>query len=218
MFTGLVQDIGTLRSLRRGERSIGFLIETALPTEELLLGESIAVQGVCLTVTSVQASAFTADVGPETLERTGLGRLRPGARVHLERALRADERLGGHIVQGHVDGVARVIENRRDGEAWQLRLQLPGNLLPEVVEKGSIALDGVSLTVNAVHDDVLRVTIIPFTAEKTTLTALSAGDAVNVETDILAKHVRRLLQFASPGSPGLGQLLARHDYLNDGDL
>lgn len=194
MFTGLVADIGQVRAIERGARSAVLQVATSLPAAEFELGESIAVNGACLTVTSRSAGVFCADVSSETLARTALGQLGPGARVHLERALRVGDRLGGHFVQGHVDGVGRIERIDRDDTAWQVTVALDDGLLSEIVPKGSIAIDGVSLTVNDVLPSGIRLTIVPFTADSTLLTAGPVGRGVNVETDVLGKYVRGTLQ------------------------
>jgi riboflavin synthase len=162
--------------------------------EELAPGDSVAVNGVCLTAAAVDGDTFTAQAIEETLRRTSLGGLRAGASVNLELPLRAGERLGGHVVQGHVDGTGTVRATREDGFARVLEIDLEPQLGRYLVEKGSVALDGVSLTVSALGDDAFEVALIPETLARTNLGAVVAGDAVNVEVDILAKHVERLLE------------------------
>lgn len=212
MFTGLIEDLGTLQRLDRRGGDVQLRFATALPMEEIALGDSIAVNGACLTVTSLGEAAFTADASVETLAVTSLGTLSVGSPVHLERALRLGDRLGGHLVQGHVDGVGHVVQVARDARAIQITVQLPTGLLPEVVPKGSITLDGVSLTVNAVDGANIRVTIIPWTAAKTTLASWQPGRKVNVETDILGKYVVRQLQ-PGDGPRGLRTLLTEYGYI-----
>lgn len=193
MFTGLIADLGCVESVQRDADGATLRISTKL-AGELGEGDSIAVNGVCLTATRVLGDrAFEAQAMYETLQRSTLGELDVGAPVNLELALRADGRLGGHIVQGHVDGVARVVDVREDGFSRVLALALDAELLPYVVEKGSIALNGVSLTVSALRGDDIEVSLIPETLQRTTLGRAAAGDHVNVEADILAKHVARLL-------------------------
>jgi riboflavin synthase len=193
VFSGLVESVGEVR--RVSPRGSGAVLEVGgrMAGAPLAAGESIAVGGVCLTVREPAAAGFAADLSPETLARTTLGRLRPGARVNLERALRLGDRLGGHLVLGHVDAAVAVLAVREQQGFRAMRLAVPRELAPEVAEKGSVAVDGVSLTVAALGDGWLEVALIPATLAATTLSALRAGDHVNLETDILAKYVRRAL-------------------------
>ncbi|HYI62801.1 MAG TPA: riboflavin synthase [Acidimicrobiales bacterium] len=184
MFTGIVEELGHVAH-RQGPR---LRIRADLVTSDAGLGDSIAVNGTCLTVVALGDGWWEADVVAETFARTALGALAPGDPVNLERPVRASDRLGGHIVQGHVDGVGHVVTPAPD-----LRVTVPDDLLRYVVEKGSITIDGVSLTVAAVHDDGLSVAIIPHTSEVTTLGHRGPGAAVNLEVDVTAKHVERLL-------------------------
>ena len=192
MFTGLIADLGSVRSVDRDSDGATLEISTRL-AQQLAPGDSVAVNGVCLTATAVRDGGFGAQAMAETLRRSSLERLRAGAPVNLELALRADGRLGGHIVQGHVDGVGTVAEIRAEGFSRVLAIDCPPDLLPCVVAKGSIALDGVSLTVSALREGGLEVSLIPETLQRTTLGAAAVGREVNVEVDILAKHVQRLL-------------------------
>lgn len=193
MFTGLIEDIGTVRRLRRGPGGMELLVGTGIPTADLTLGESIAVDGVCLTVTSFGDGAFAADVSPESLERTGLGTLSVGSRVNLERALQLGARLGGHMVSGHIDCRAEIASRHSRGNAVVFAFRMPAEALCYVVEKGSIAIDGISLTVNAVDEAGFSIAVIPHTLEKTTLAHKSPGDRVNIETDMIGKYIERLL-------------------------
>jgi riboflavin synthase len=195
VFTGLVEDVGTIARIAPVQDGGARLtVRTRLPREDLGHGDSIAVDGACLTVVGWEDSAFSADVSVETLRRTTLSDRKAGDGVNLERPLALGDRLGGHIVLGHVDGVARLRHREPAGEAVQLAVELPRELLPLVVEKGSIALDGVSLTVNGfLGADAISLTIIPETLRATTLGQKRAGDRMNVEADILAKHVARLV-------------------------
>jgi riboflavin synthase len=194
MFTGIVEELGEVAGLEIVGDSARLMVRAPRVTEDAAPGASIAVNGVCLTVVEVADGAFTADVMRETLERTALAGLGPGARVNLERAVRASDRLGGHIVQGHVDGVDEV-QRRTPGEHWEVvRIGLPRRLARYVVEKGSIAVDGVSLTVSAIGDDWFEVSLIPTTLELTTLGLRQPGDWVNLEVDVIAKYVERLTQ------------------------
>ncbi len=199
MFTGLVATTGTLAA--RSARGPGArLVIRGFEAAALALGESIAVDGVCLSVDGVVAGGFEADASAETLARTTLGQLPEGATVHLERALRAGDALGGHLVTGHVDGVAELVDRHPVGQAIWMAFRLPAELSPFVAEKGSIALDGVSLTVNAVRGAVFEVTLIPHTLARTKLGMLSPGSHLNVEVDLIARYVARLMSTSS--SPG----------------
>jgi riboflavin synthase len=195
MFTGLVADLGSVRELRRDADGARVRIDTRL-AGELGAGDSIAVNGVCLTASHVYADGFDAEAMSETLRRSSLGDLQEGSPVNLELALRAGDRLGGHVVQGHVDGTGTVRAVREDGFARVLEIDVDEQLARYLVEKGSVALDGVSLTVSALYDGGFAVSLIPETLRRTNLGAAAAGVRVNVEADILAKHVERLL--ASP--------------------
>ncbi|HVV89303.1 MAG TPA: riboflavin synthase [Solirubrobacterales bacterium] len=192
MFTGLVQDIGSVESVEGGADGARLRIATRLGAE-IDLGDSIAVNGVCLTATEADAGGFATEAMNQTLEVTVIGALEPGARVNLELATRADERLGGHIVQGHADGSGRVLEVAEDGFARRVRVEIPPDLLRYVVDKGSIALGGVSLTVAALGETWVEVSLIPETLERTNLGDAAPGDPLNVEVDVVAKYVERLL-------------------------
>ena len=193
MFTGLVAAIGAVERIESDAAGARISIASEL-AGELAEGDSIAVSGVCLTATGLRAGAFDADVMNQTLELTSLGELNAGARVNLEPALRATDRLGGHIVQGHVDAVGRVSELIDDGFARRVRVEVPGDLQRYVVERGSIALDGVSLTVAALDGSTIEVSLIPETLERTTLGDAAVGARINVEVDVIARHAERLLQ------------------------
>ncbi|WP_084956702.1 riboflavin synthase [Thermoactinospora rubra] len=193
MFTGIVEETGEVVALETLGDSARLAVRGKTVTQDARHGDSIAVDGVCLTVVDVEDEVFTADVMRETLERTALARLEPGARVNLERAVRADQRLGGHIVQGHVDGTGTIVE-RVKGERWDdVRISLPRELNRYVAEKGSIAVDGVSLTVTTVDEDGFGVSLIPTTLELTTLGGKRVGDRVNLEVDVIAKYVEKLV-------------------------
>jgi riboflavin synthase len=197
MFTGLVQDVGTVSSLEAGAEGARLRIATALGPE-IGLGDSISVDGACLTAVAADADGFETEAMNQTLAVTALRRLSPGARVNLELAMRAGDRLGGHIVQGHVDGVAELLSAEDDGFARRLRVGLPAELARYVIDKGSVTLAGVSLTVAELGEDWLEVSLIPETLERTTLGAAEPGDELNVEVDLVAKYVERLLSpFAS---------------------
>jgi riboflavin synthase len=190
MFTGIVKELGNVEAVESSADGARLRVSARLASE-LADGDSVSVNGACLTATSVGDAAFEADVMHQTLELTTLGELESGASVNLELPLRADDRLGGHVVQGHVDGTGTVAEVSPDGFAKRVRVELPEELLPYVVEHGSIAIEGVSLTVAALADPVLEVSLIPETLERTNLGDVGPGDRVNVECDVLARYVRR---------------------------
>ena len=214
MFTGLIEAVGTLKEVQRGASGGRVTIATGLPLAEVKIGDSIAVNGACLTVTVLAPGYFCADVSMETLERTTLGVLSSGAALNLERALRFGDRLGGHLVTGHIDGIATVSERVRQGNAWRISCRLDAALARLLVAKGSVALNGISLTVNDVSDDSFSVMVIPHTLEQTTLSRCQVGDRVNIETDLIGKYVARLL--GSGGNAGGGvtlDLLAKSGFL-----
>ncbi|HEY1854858.1 MAG TPA: riboflavin synthase [Solirubrobacterales bacterium] len=201
MFTGLVQDVGTVETLESGAEGARLRIATALGPE-IGVGDSIAVDGACLTAVAADEAGFETEAMNQTLAVTALRRLATGSRVNLELAMRAGERLGGHIVQGHVDGVARVLSVEEDGFARRLRVALPPDLARYAIDKGSVTLAGVSLTVAALGEDWLEASLIPETLERTALGDAAPGDELNVEVDLVAKYVERLLSpFASKEQP-----------------
>jgi riboflavin synthase len=193
MFTGIVREIGSVEELERSERGARLRIRAKLAAE-LGEGDSVSVSGACLTVTSVTDGAFEADVANQTLSVTTLGELEPGAPVNLEPPLRAGDPLGGHLVQGHVDGMGEVMAAWADGFARRLRLEAPDALGRFIVERGSVTVDGVSLTVAALADDGFEVSLIPETLERTTLGGLANGGRVNLEVDVIARYAERLVQ------------------------
>ncbi len=201
MFTGIIEEIGRLEELQRGAASASLTIQASTVLEGTRIGDSIAVNGVCLTVTRLDTSGFSAHVMHETLDRSSLSRLRPGSRVNLERAMRADGRFGGHIVAGHVDGIGSIRQIRQDDTAIWYTLAAEPQLLRYVVEKGSIALDGISLTVAQVDKSEFSVSVIPHTAAMTTLGERRPGDWVNLEVDIIGKYVEKFLSLP-PQPPG----------------
>ncbi|MCK4536202.1 MAG: riboflavin synthase [Desulfuromonadales bacterium] len=216
MFTGLIEDLGQLESLQQGSQQCSLTIVTGLPMAELQLGESIAVNGVCLTVTRFGGGRFTADVSPETLGVTTLGSLRRGSQVNIERAMRLSDRLGGHLVTGHVDSVAQIVERRLDANAWRFVFRFDDSGSTKLlIAKGSVAVDGISLTVNQVAADTFSVAIIPHTLEMTSLKASQVGDKVNVETDLIGKYVARFLEGETlPKPAGISaDILAKHGFL-----
>ena len=189
MFTGLVQDLGEVTAVDASGEGVRVAIATRLKLAE---GDSIAVNGVCLTATAVSEGHFAADVMNETLRRSALAEVKPGGRVNLELPLRADDRLGGHFVQGHVDGVGSVWDVREDGFALVVTIGAAPEIMRYVIEKGSIAVDGVSLTISGLGDDWFQVSLIPETLERTTLGQADPGTPVNLEVDVLAKYIERL--------------------------
>jgi riboflavin synthase len=197
VFTGLVEDVGTVARLAAGSVTDVWL-DCGLPTADFRLGESIACDGCCLTVVDVAPGRFHVQAAPETLRRTTLGDWKPGTRVNLERALKVGDRLGGHMVQGHVDGVTEVLEARADGGSWFMALSLPPPLVLLVVEKGSVTLDGVSLTVNRATRDRFEVQLIPETQARTTLGGKAAGARLNLEVDVVGRYVLRKLELEPP--------------------
>ncbi|MBQ2925334.1 MAG: riboflavin synthase [Ruminiclostridium sp.] len=194
MFTGIVEEMGTIRSIRKGTHSAVLEIQAKVVLEDIHVGDSIAVNGVCLTATSFTPSTFTADVMHETLNRSSLAALHPGSRVNLERAMAANGRFGGHIVSGHVDGLGTVLSTQKDDNAIWYTIGASPEVLRYVVEKGSITIDGISLTVAKVDDQSFAISAIPHTVAVTVLQDRKPGDKVNLETDIIGKYVEKLLQ------------------------
>ncbi len=205
MFTGIVEEVGTVKSVTLGSIIGQINLRAAKVLEGTNIGDSIAVNGVCLTVTALSPDGFTADVMPETLRRSNLGSLRAGDKVDLERAMPADGRFGGHIVSGHIDGVGFITEQRREGNAVWVRIQTSPEILRLIVEKGSIAIDGISLTVAAVSSRDFQVSLIPHTADETILLGKRPGSCVNLENDILGKYVQKLMQ-PEPSASSAGGL------------
>jgi riboflavin synthase len=202
MFTGIIEELGTVESVDARSAGSRLKVRCATVMSDMTEGASIAVNGVCLTAVDLQSKAFSADLAPETLQRSNLGDLRAGSRVNLERPLSPTGRLSGHIVQGHVDGTGEFVSFESLGdENWWLRIRVPAELDPFLVFKGSIAIDGISLTVAALEGDLLSVTIIPHTYRNTTLAGYRAGSRLNLECDILAKHVEKLIRKLDMKSP-----------------
>lgn len=190
MFTGIIEETGILQDLRKGS----LVIRASKVLEDVRLGDSIAVNGVCLTVTAFDKNSFQVDVMAETLRRSSLGALKKGSRVNLERAMAADGRFGGHIVSGHIDDTGTVTSLKREGNAVWVTISCGAHLLRYIAEKGSIAIDGISLTVAALTGTGFQVSIIPHTGSETTLLEKKAGDVVNLETDVIAKYLERLME------------------------
>ncbi len=204
MFTGLVEGQGEIVRIEKKRNKSFLWIKPEFFWEEKKLGESISVNGVCLTAAAWMGEVFSLDVSEETLARSGLNQLKVGDRVNLERALRLSDRLGGHLVTGHIDGTGRILHKETQDNFWVLKISLPQALRPFIVEKGSIAVDGVSLTVNRVGENDFELTIIPHTGAKTTLSRKKIGEEVNLETDLIGKYVFQLLsrQDKEPGRSG----------------
>jgi len=193
MFTGIIEEVGQIVAIEDSGEFRSLRVKAGSILDGIKTGDSIAVNGVCLTVRTSASGSFTADLSRETLARTSLNALRAGTTVNLERPMRADGRFGGHIVQGHVDGVGTIRSFDRDGDNWNLQVEFPASAARYVVHKGSITIDGISLTVAALKAPVLEVAIIPHTFENTNLSHARAGDTVNLEFDLIAKYVERMM-------------------------
>ncbi len=212
MFTGLIEDIGTVAKMERRGEGILVTINFSSELDDLKIGDSISVDGVCLTITHLQDQSFSAEASAETVGRTTLGNKRSQQKVNLERALRLNDRLGGHLVTGHVDEVAKITAIIPEGSSQKITFQVTEKSVRCLVEKGSITVDGISLTVNEVKSDRVSVTIIPHTASHTTLGSKKVGDKVNIETDILGKYVEKLIT-KEPGKKVDVALLSEHGFL-----
>ena len=192
MFTGIIEEIGTVRRIEHGTKGARLTIQAKTVLEDTRIGDSIATNGVCLTVVSMTGDSFSADVMAESLRRSSLGTLQGGSPVNLERAMAANGRFGGHIVSGHIDGTGTIVSQKREDNAVWVKIKTPAPLLRYIVEKGSIAIDGVSLTVAAVTDTDFSVSIIPHTGAQTILLGKKPGDPVNLECDVIGKYVEKL--------------------------
>lgn len=193
MFTGIIEEIGKIKNIKHGEKSSVLTIAAKKVLENTQLGDSIAVNGICLTVTSMGADYFTADVMAETIRRTNLGTQTTGSAVNLERALMPASRMGGHIVSGHIDGTGTITSYEKDDNATWVTINTDDSILKYIVEKGSIAIDGISLTVAYVDSSCFKVSIIPHTSQQTTLLTKGSGNTVNLECDVIAKYVEKLM-------------------------
>lgn len=218
MFTGIIEEIGEVGALHSSGQSARMTLKAKTVLKDVQMGDSIAVSGVCLTVVRFDAASFAVDISPETLSATILGKCRPGDRVNLERAMSAAGRFGGHFVSGHVDGVGTLIGRKPVGNAVILTFQVPEEILRSSIPKGSIAIDGISLTLNEVKEETFTVTIIPHTLRKTTLEKKEMGSRVNLEGDLIGKYVHRLLDLREEGTKGKTQgigpgFLAEHGFL-----
>lgn len=196
MFTGIIEELGTVKALSMAGKSGTIAISAKKVLEKTKIGDSIAVNGVCLTVTKLKPDGFTADVMAETIRRSSLGSLNPGSKVNLERAMAADGRFGGHIVSGHIDGTGTITEFRKEENAVWVRIEASPAIMNLIVEKGSICIDGISLTVATVSKTDFQVSVIPHTGEETTLLKKVPGDKVNLENDVVGKYVQKLLGIA----------------------
>lgn len=194
MFSGIVAEVGTVKAVEGSGEAVSLSIEASAAFVDVVIGESIAVNGVCLTAVQRQGSTFAVDVSPETLRATNLGELRPGDGVNLERSLCLHDRIGGHLVSGHVDGVGTILDKRLEANAIHYDIQVPKGLMRYLVPKGSIAVDGISLTVVACLPETFQITIIPHTAAVTTIGHKGVGATVNLECDMIGKYVERVLQ------------------------
>ena len=195
MFTGIIEELGTVGSIEFDGDNARIVIDAVVATEGTKNGDSIAVNGVCLTALDVKANAFAADVSRETLDRSTLGSLKPGSSVNLERAVTPATRLGGHMVQGHVDVRGTFISSVQEGDFWTVTVGFPADFAKYLVYKGSVAVEGISLTVAALHEDQFDIAVIPKTWEMTNLSTLQPGDAVNLEADVIGKYVERMMAF-----------------------
>jgi riboflavin synthase len=216
MFTGIVENKGkVLKVDHRGEMK-RLTLDVPFDLTEMQLGDSININGVCLTVVEKRDRTISVDLSPESLQRTTLARVKEADQVNLERALRLSDRLGGHIVTGHIDGIGTIIERRIDGNSLYLKVRIPQTVTPYVVQKGSIAIDGISLTVNEFREDWIRLTLIPYTLEKTTLIEKKVGEEVNVEADVLGKYVEKVLDRGRETSKGIDlSFLKQHGFLEN---
>lgn len=195
MFTGIVEERGRIEKLDQASGGIKIVVSASVVTSDIANGDSIAVNGVCLTALDISSESFAADVSPETLHRTTLGSLKVGSAANLERAMLPTTRLGGHIMQGHVDGRGTFISAESEGDFWTVKIGFPAELARYLVHKGSVAIEGISLTIAALNDDNFDIAVIPKTWEMTNLSSLAPGDPVNLEADIVAKYIERMIQF-----------------------
>lgn len=217
MFTGLIQDIGRIQALERGGGGIFLTVATRLPLDDVRIGDSISVSGACLTVVKLLEQAFTAEVSPETLQRTTLSRAGVGQTVNLEKSLKFSDFLGGHLVSGHVDGTGEILKILPEGNSRRYRFRAPEEIGRYLIEKGSVAVDGISLTVAQIEGSDFDAAVLPYTAQATTLGAKKIGDPVNLEIDLIAKYVEKFLRQTGRG-PARGSrinadFLAEHGFM-----
>ena len=200
MFTGIIEELGKIASLEKHANGAKIKISAQIVTENTIEGDSIAVNGVCLTALDIKSDSFTADVSQETLQKSTLGKLKNGAKVNLERAVTPQTRLGGHIVQGHVDSCGKFVSAMKSGDFWTVRIAFPREIGQYLVYKGSISVEGISLTIAELKDDYFEIAVIPKTWELTNLSTLKSGDDVNLEADVIAKYVERILLYGKKES------------------
>lgn len=212
MFTGIIEETGKVKSISRSGPSARLTVEASVVLEDISPGDSIAVNGVCLTVTDFSEKFFTADIMHETLDRSSLGSLAPGSSVNLERAMSMERRFGGHIVSGHIDGTGKITRTEKDGNALWYTISAEPHILRYIIEKGSVALDGISLTVAAVTDRDFSVSVIPHTMAETTLSGKAQGDIINIENDCVGKYVEKLLQPYRESSDITRDFLIQHGF------
>lgn len=213
MFTGIVEGIGRVTAVQRRGDALHLTIAPPAALTDMAVGDSICVNGACLTVSDLGQEGFQADCSPETIERTTVGSLRPTDEVNLERAVKMSDRLGGHLVTGHVDGTGAIGEVTRGSGTLVMTIRVPREIVPYLVEKGSVAVEGVSLTVSSIQGDEFQVAVIPYTTENTTLGRKRAGDRVNIEVDIIGKYVKRFLEGGARGTGGIDEgFLAEHGF------
>lgn len=213
MFTGIIEEVGTIGSVRRGGKAFELDVKAHRVLEGTRVGDSIAVDGVCLTVTSLHELGFRVDVMPETVSRTTLHSLKPGSKVNLERALRLSDRLGGHLVAGHIDGTGKIMERKSEDNSEWFRIEAGGEILRYIVEKGSVAVDGISLTVVDVDKRSFKVSVIPLTQTETTILLKRTGDHVNIECDIIGKYIEKLTTGEGKGSGVTLETLAWNGFI-----
>lgn len=214
MFTGLIEEIGTIRSVIQGAKGGQIVIEGAKVLEDVRIGDSISTNGVCLTVVHVEKTSFTVDVMPETMRKSNLKNAGNGCKVNLERALKVGDRFGGHMVSGHVDDVGKIIALEKEDNATWVSIQVDPTLMKYIVEKGSVAIDGTSLTVASTSQNAFRVSIIPLTGEETTLLTKEIYDEVNIECDMIAKYVEKMMMDSKPKESKLTmEFLGEHGFL-----
>ncbi len=212
MFTGIVEEIGTIKNIQKGKNSAVLTVQAKIVLEDLKIGDSIAVNGICLTVISFDNNSFNADVMHETLNRSSLTQLKAGSFVNLERAMLANGRFGGHIVAGHIDGVGKIVQIKKDDTAIWYTIKTEESILRYIVEKGSIAIDGISLTVAKVNSDSFSISAIPHTISQTILSKSKVGNIVNLENDIIGKYVEKLLKSEQPKSNLTKELLLQYGF------
>ena len=216
MFTGIVEEIGIIKGIYKGDVSCRLTLQGEKIFDDLKLGDSVAVNGVCLTVCSINQNTFDADVMHETLNRSSLGELQAGSRVNMERAMPANGRFGGHIVSGHIDGVGTIASNKKDGIAVSVRVKAEGSILKYMIIKGSIAIDGISLTVTDVGKDYFEVSLIPHTGQCTTLLDKKVGDKVNLEADVIGKYVEKFISSSNNKCGKNGSKITRDFLMSHG--